>query len=146
MHPLDPRVRQHTTATPPPLSAYAHVSLLTAYVLAALYYCITKSNAKLDQLQLESDVLPHRHCLQAVVGGTASSGVIICCLRVITKAALPPTRAGLRSSTALYFALSGLLSLACFVVYYTVLPKLGIVQYYKQKKAEGECRGERAQA
>lgn len=76
---------------------------------------------------------------QAVVGGTASSGVIICFLRIITKAALPPTRAGLRSSTALYFALSGLLSLACFVVYHSVLPRLGVVRYYKQKRLECEC-------
>jgi hypothetical protein len=90
-------------------------------------------------------VLLRCHCVQAVVGGTASSGVIICCLRVITKAALPPTRAGLRSSTALYFALSGLLSLACFVVYHSVLPKLGVVQYFKQKRAEGECRQHRVQ-
>lgn len=75
---------------------------------------------------------------QAVVGGTASSGVIICVLRVITKAALPPTRAGLRSSTALYFALSGLLSLTCFVVYRWVMPRLGVVQYYKQKRQDGE--------
>jgi equilibrative nucleoside transporter 1/2/3 len=76
--------------------------------------------------------------LQAVVGGTASSGVIICFLRIITKAALPSTRAGLRSSTALYFALSGLLSLACFVVYLSVLPRLGVVQYYKQKRLDCE--------
>jgi hypothetical protein len=80
--------------------------------------------------------------VQAVVGGTASSGVIICCLRIITKAALPPTRAGLRSSTALYFALSGLLSLACFVVYHSVLPRLEVVKYYKQKRQDGEqCVG-----
>jgi hypothetical protein len=77
---------------------------------------------------------------QAVVGGTASSGVIICVLRIVTKAALPPTRAGLRSSTALYFALSGLLSLACFVVYHSVLPRLGVVQHYRQKRLEGGVR------
>lgn len=73
------------------------------------------------------------------MGGTASSGVIICFLRIITKAALPATRAGLRSSTALYFALSGLLSLSCFVVYHSVLPRLGIVQYYRQKRQEGKA-------
>jgi len=82
----------------------------------------------------------HATALQAVVGGTASSGVIICFLRIITKAALPATRTGLRSSTALYFALSGLLSLSCFVVYHSVLPRLGIVQYYRQKRQEGEAK------
>lgn len=75
---------------------------------------------------------------QAVVGGTASSGVIICFLRIITKAALPATCSGLRASTALYFALSGLLSLACFVVYHSVLPRLGVVRFYKQKRIDGE--------
>jgi equilibrative nucleoside transporter 1/2/3 len=69
--------------------------------------------------------------MQAVVGGTASSGVIICLLRVVTKAALPPTRAGLRTSTAIYFALSGVICLLCFFVYYSVLPRLGVVRYYK---------------
>eukprot|EP00775_Hariotina_reticulata_P011647 gene11647-11792_t len=67
----------------------------------------------------------------AVVGGTASSGVIICLLRIVTKAALPPTRAGLRSSTAIYFALSGVICLLCFFVYHSVLPRLGVVRYYK---------------
>jgi hypothetical protein len=62
--------------------------------------------------------------------------VIICCVRIVTKSALPPTRTGQRSSTALYFALSGLLSLACFVVYHSVLPRLEVVKYYKQKRQD----------
>lgn len=68
----------------------------------------------------------------AVVGGTASSGVIICLLRIATKAALPPTRAGLRESTAIYFSISGGITLSCFAVYYAVLPRLGVVRYYKR--------------
>ncbi|WIA30418.1 hypothetical protein OEZ86_000502 [Tetradesmus obliquus] len=73
----------------------------------------------------------------AVVGGTASSGVIICLLRIATKAALPPTRAGLRKSTAIYFSISGGITLACFAVYYAVLPRLGVVRYYKRGPAAG---------
>lgn len=76
--------------------------------------------------------------LQAVVGGTASSGVIICLLRIATKAALPPTRAGLRKSTAIYFSISGGITLSCFAVYYAVLPRLGVVRYYKRGPAAGE--------
>lgn len=75
--------------------------------------------------------------LQAVVGGTASSGVIICLLRVLTKAALPATRAGLRKSTSLYFGISGAICLACWGIYYAVLPRLGVVRHYKQINAAG---------
>jgi equilibrative nucleoside transporter 1/2/3 len=74
-----------------------------------------------------------------VVGGTASSGLIICLLRVATKAALPPDRTGLRRSTAAYFGLSGLLCAACCVVFHSVLPRLGVVQHYKWLRAGGEC-------
>ena len=38
------------------------------------------------------------HTLQAVVVGTASSGVLVSLLRIATKAALPGTTAGLRAS------------------------------------------------
>eukprot|EP00879_Flechtneria_rotunda_P020907 GHRR01022014.1.p1 GENE.GHRR01022014.1~~GHRR01022014.1.p1 ORF type:complete len:361 (+),score=107.86 GHRR01022014.1:100-1182(+) len=82
----------------------------------------------------DASVLPP-HYTHAVVGGTASSGVVICLLRILTKAALPPTRAGLRVSTAIYFALSGAVSLACFCTYHTILPRLGVVQHYRQKIA-----------
>lgn len=56
----------------------------------------------------------------------------------MTKAALPATRAGLRRSTAVYFAMSGALCLACWGIYYAVLPRLGIVRYYKRLAAGGE--------
>lgn len=72
---------------------------------------------------------------QAVVGGTASSGAIICLLRLATKAALPPTRAGLRASTALFFGLSAGLCGASYAIYAHVLPRLGVVQHYRQAAA-----------
>ena len=72
---------------------------------------------------------------QAVVGGTASSGFIICLLRLATKAALPPTRAGLRTSTGLFFGLSASLCGASYAIYAHVLPRLGVVQHYRQVAA-----------
>ncbi|KAI8465416.1 MAG: hypothetical protein J3K34DRAFT_473490 [Monoraphidium minutum] len=72
----------------------------------------------------------------AIVGGTASSGALISALRIATKAALPPTRAGLRASTAAYFGISAACSLACFGVYSAVLPRLGVVAYWRQRRRQ----------
>lgn len=74
---------------------------------------------------------------QAVVGGTASSGMIICLLRVLTKAAFTSSTNGLFISSALYFGFSVLLSVACFVAYVWVLPSLAVVQHWRKKSAEG---------
>lgn len=79
--------------------------------------------------------------LQAVVGGTASSGVIICCLRILTKATLPATRAGLHQSTSIYFAMSGVICLLCWCIYYAVLPRLAVVRHFRQKSAGGKQTG-----
>ncbi|KAJ9505593.1 hypothetical protein QJQ45_028297, partial [Haematococcus lacustris] len=88
---------------------------------------------------------------QAVVGGTACSGLLVTLLRVITKAATerplaatpsspsPPTAAELqlqagqrllllRHSSAAYFLLAALLSLACLAVYCLLLPALPALQ------------------
>ncbi|KAF8069407.1 ETN8 [Scenedesmus sp. PABB004] len=72
---------------------------------------------------------------QAVVGGTASSGVLICLLRIATKASLPATRAGLRRSTALYFAAAGCISAVCWVIFHSVLPRLGVVRHFRAAAA-----------
>lgn len=65
---------------------------------------------------------------QAVVGGTASSGFVVCALRIVTKAALPATPAGLRASTALYFASAAGISAACFVAYRWLQPRLAALR------------------
>lgn len=49
--------------------------------------------------------LPERY-MQAVVAGTAASGVLVSLLRVITKAAYSQSESGLRSSANLYFTVS----------------------------------------
>eukprot|EP00891_Asterochloris_glomerata_P003381 jgi/Astpho2/3381/Aster-x1144 len=70
---------------------------------------------------------------QAVVAGTASSGVLVSLLRIATKAALPATTAGLRASAAVYFTISAAICAACFAVYSFVLPRLPIVQQHRKQ-------------
>lgn len=71
----------------------------------------------------------------AVVGGTASSGLLISLLRIITKAAFPEDVAGLRASTAIYFALSAALSAACLVTHRYLLPQLPMVRQARDRLA-----------
>ncbi|GIL83429.1 hypothetical protein Vretimale_11208 [Volvox reticuliferus] len=68
---------------------------------------------------------------QAVVTGTASSGLLVCLLRIASKASFESgadsaagRAAGLRNGTRLYFALAGLMSLSCLILYDTLLPRL----------------------
>lgn len=83
---------------------------------------------------------------QAVVSGTASSGLLICLLRVGTKllatgaAPLPipgesggphPQLQALRAGTAAYFALSAVLCAAGVVVHVAVLPRLRVVRMWR---------------
>lgn len=54
------------------------------------------------QVQRSSSIFSFSATLQAVVTGTAVSGVAVSLLRVITKAALPDTAEGLRKSAGTY--------------------------------------------
>ncbi|GMQ07061.1 hypothetical protein CsSME_00051417 [Camellia sinensis var. sinensis] len=68
---------------------------------------------------------------QAVFAGTASSGVLVSILRIITKASLPQTAQGLRKSAHLYFIVSTVILLGC-IVCCNLLYKLPVMQqYYK---------------
>ncbi|KAL6274833.1 hypothetical protein ACE6H2_025525 [Prunus campanulata] len=58
--------------------------------------------------------LPKKY-MQAVFAGTASSGVIISLLRISTKAMLPQTPKGLRTSAHLYFMVSTVFLLCCII-------------------------------
>ncbi|EFJ45212.1 hypothetical protein VOLCADRAFT_94371 [Volvox carteri f. nagariensis] len=86
--------------------------------------------------------------MQALVSGTASSGLLVGLMRITSKAVFENVpgapardeggdsvageeeevfkrkREGLRDGTRLYFALAGLLSFACLIVYDAVLPRL----------------------
>lgn len=58
--------------------------------------------------------LPKQY-MQAVFAGTASSGVLVSILRIITKASLPQNPQGLRTSAHFYFIVSTFILLLCLV-------------------------------
>ncbi|KAI3803000.1 hypothetical protein L1987_31148 [Smallanthus sonchifolius] len=68
--------------------------------------------------------------MQAVFAGTASSGILVSFLRIITKASLPHDPEGLKKSAHLYFLVSTVILLFCMVCC-TLLYKLPVMDYYK---------------
>ena len=64
--------------------------------------------------------------LQAVVGGTSCSGVLVCLLRIVTKATFPNDLAGLRASTTVYFAAAGVISAVSLIAHLWILPLIGV--------------------
>ncbi|XP_022996538.1 equilibrative nucleotide transporter 1 [Cucurbita maxima] len=78
--------------------------------------------------------LPERY-MQAVVAGTAGSGVLVSFLRILTKSIYPQDASGLRESAKLYFAVSIVVMVICTILY-NVVEKLPVVKYYKDLKAE----------
>uniref|UniRef100_A0A0E0LSA9 Equilibrative nucleotide transporter 1 n=1 Tax=Oryza punctata TaxID=4537 RepID=A0A0E0LSA9_ORYPU len=80
--------------------------------------------------------LPERY-MQAVVAGTATSGVLVSVLRVITKGVYPQDADGLRKSAILYFVVSIVVMIIC-IVCYNVADKLPVVIYYKNIKKRAQ--------
>ncbi|KAF0899498.1 hypothetical protein E2562_019981 [Oryza meyeriana var. granulata] len=80
--------------------------------------------------------LPERY-MQAVVAGTAASGVLVSALRVITKGVYPQDAHGLRKSAILYFLVSIVVMIIC-IVCYNVADKLPVVVYYKNIKKRAQ--------
>ncbi|XP_059446872.1 equilibrative nucleotide transporter 1-like, partial [Corylus avellana] len=78
--------------------------------------------------------LPERY-MQAVVAGTAASGVLISLLRIITKAIYPQDANGLRSSANLYFGV-GIVVMAVCIVFHNVAHRLPVIKYYNELKAQ----------
>ncbi|KAI9125773.1 hypothetical protein K1719_003191 [Acacia pycnantha] len=72
--------------------------------------------------------LPKQY-MQAVFAGTASSGIIISILRIITKASLPQTPEGLQSSAHLYFIVATVFILCC-IIFCNLQFKLPVMQQY----------------
>ncbi|CAI9286466.1 unnamed protein product [Lactuca saligna] len=85
--------------------------------------------------------LPGRY-MQAVFAGNATAGLMVSILRVITKASLPHTKKGLRTSTQIYFVFSALIVLIC-VICTNVLDKLPMIRYYRNK-SRNEATGHMA--
>ncbi|XP_031101184.1 equilibrative nucleotide transporter 1 [Ipomoea triloba] len=78
--------------------------------------------------------LPDRY-MQAVVAGTAASGILVSLLRILTKAVYPQDADGLRKSSNLYFIVSIAVMVLC-IVFYNVAHKLPVIQYYNDLKAQ----------
>jgi hypothetical protein len=88
----------------------------------------------------EAALLPARYT-QALISGTAMSGVAVSLTRVITKAAMPDTPAGLRASALLYFVLAACTCAACAVLYALVLPRLPAIRAWKRAALEKALTG-----
>ncbi|XP_010533125.1 PREDICTED: equilibrative nucleotide transporter 1-like [Tarenaya hassleriana] len=78
--------------------------------------------------------LPERY-MQAVLAGTAGSGVLVSFLRILTKAVYPQDPDGLRKSANLYFAVGIVVMVICFV-FYNVADRLPVIKYYDELKNE----------
>ncbi|KAG6498796.1 equilibrative nucleotide transporter 1-like [Zingiber officinale] len=76
--------------------------------------------------------LPERY-MQAVVAGTAASGVLVSAMRVFTKSIYPQDAHGLRQSANLYFIVSIIMMVVC-ITCYNIADRLPVVQYYKAIK------------
>lgn len=78
--------------------------------------------------------LPERY-MQAIVAGTAGSGVLVSALRILTKAVFPQDVDGLRNSANLYFA-TGIVVMGICTVLYNVVHRLPVMKYYEQLKIQ----------
>lgn len=94
-----------------------------ALMLFLIAVCGAADGACQGALFGEAAVLDGRYT-QALIAGTAISGVAISFLRIITKALLPATPAGLRASADLYFLLAAGTCGSCVLIHSTVLPSL----------------------
>ena len=106
----------------------AGVGTLTAMlILVAL--CGAADGAAQGALFGEAASLDPRYT-QALVAGTAISGISVSLLRIITKAFVPGTPQGLRASADLYFLIAAATCLACILIYTTILPRLNRARYH----------------
>ncbi|CAN0838621.1 Equilibrative nucleotide transporter 8 [Linum grandiflorum] len=72
--------------------------------------------------------LPKQY-MQAVFAGTASSGVLVSILRIITKALLPQTPQGLQTSAHFYFIVTTIILLCCIFLC-NLLYKLPVMEHH----------------
>ncbi|GLU09683.1 hypothetical protein SLE2022_265300 [Rubroshorea leprosula] len=74
--------------------------------------------------------LPKQY-MQAIFAGTASSGLLVSILRIITKASVPQTPRGLRTSSHFYFIVSTTILLCCTLCS-NLLYKLPVMQQHNR--------------
>ncbi|XP_006295563.2 equilibrative nucleotide transporter 1 [Capsella rubella] len=85
--------------------------------------------------------LPERY-MQAVVAGTAASGVLASILRILAKAMYPQNPDGLRKSANLYFSVGIVVMVMC-VVFYNIAQTLPVMKYYSEVKTKAISEDER---
>lgn len=78
--------------------------------------------------------LPERY-MQAVVAGTAASGVLVSVLRVLTKALYSQDASGLRRSANLYFIVS-ITVMLLNIIFYNLAHRLPIIKYFNDLKSQ----------
>jgi hypothetical protein len=96
-----------------------------------LTLCLVVISGVLDGLAQSAVFVDAARCglqyVKACVGGTASSGVIIGLLRIVTKSTSNgDTVAGLRTSTGLYFIISASLAAMGLISHTLVIPRLSV--------------------
>ncbi|XP_071712275.1 equilibrative nucleotide transporter 8-like [Rutidosis leptorrhynchoides] len=116
-------------------SGYGFVVLVLMVALTGLAEGLTSGS-----LIGATGKLPERY-MQAVVAGNASAGVLVCMLRIVTKASLPHSRNGLRTSTHIYFFTSTCIELLC-IVFSNLLHKLQIVRHYTTKELDDQPKND----
>ncbi|KAI3833931.1 hypothetical protein MKW92_007901 [Papaver armeniacum] len=124
------------TLMTPPIIDWCGVSTSSSYyaIVGAVSVCGLADGLIGGSLIGFAGELPERY-MQAVFAGTASSGVLVSVLRIITKASLPQTPAGLQTSSYLYFLVSTFIMLGC-IICCNLLNKLPVIQYHIAHKKE----------
>eukprot|EP00252_Welwitschia_mirabilis_P017543 TRINITY_DN3883_c0_g1_i1.p1 TRINITY_DN3883_c0_g1~~TRINITY_DN3883_c0_g1_i1.p1 ORF type:complete len:437 (+),score=34.46 TRINITY_DN3883_c0_g1_i1:360-1670(+) len=115
-----------------------HRGLDSAYyvIVGAVLLCGFADSLVQGSLIGSAGELPPEY-MQAVVAGTAASGMIISALRIITKAAMPQNTHGLRVSAIIYFVVSIVFMIICLVCY-NLVNKLPVIKYYNNLKGRSE--------
>ncbi|XP_020590358.1 equilibrative nucleotide transporter 1 [Phalaenopsis equestris] len=73
--------------------------------------------------------------MQAVVSGTAASGVLVSAMRIICKAIYPQDATGLRHSANLYFAVTIAVMIIC-IICFNIADRLPVIQHYRSIKIQ----------
>ncbi|PIA57001.1 hypothetical protein AQUCO_00600014v1 [Aquilegia coerulea] len=100
-------------------------------IVASVVVCGLADGLIAGSLIGSAGMLPKRY-MQAIFAGTASSGVLVSILRILTKASLPQTAHGLQTSAHLYFLVSTLIMLGC-IICSNIVETLPVMQHYRGK-------------
>ncbi|CAL0304355.1 unnamed protein product [Lupinus luteus] len=115
----------------PLLDAFHLHSHLAFYVTAASVALAGVADALVQASIVGSaGQLPERY-MQAVIAGTAASGVLVSVLRIFTKLVYSQDPSGLRKSANLYFSVSIVIVFISMLLY-NIVHTLPVIKYYNQ--------------